>query len=480
MFVLDDRGRVATWAAGAEHVFGYTSGEMTDEPAATLFDMSPAEFGALTARGAAARPRRARRRVPPTRRQQVRRRDDDPSAAGRGRRPAGLRGRHPRRHRAAQPRSPLAAEPEDGGDRPARRRHRARLQQPVDRRSSATREWLERGLAGDPERKQEVAEIQRAAERAAALTRQLLAFSRRQMSRPAPVNLSRLVNDLLPMLRRVIGEHDHGRPRHAARRLAPCSATATSSSRSSLNLAVNARDAMPSRRPAHDPHRDGSRGRRVCRGELTPGQHVLLEVADTGIGMDRATLGRIFEPFFTTKEFGRGTGLGLATVYGIVKQMGGAIRVETEVGQGTTFRLYFPETHEREADKRRARRPASLPRGHETVLLVEDDDVVRTFLRRALERHGLSGARRRASDGRRWRSRRPIPIRSIWSSPTSCCRAGPVSNSCGRSRRSDPPYRRFTFPATPTRCWHARARARKPVNSSRNRSLRPTCSSACA
>jgi CheY-like chemotaxis protein len=153
-----------------------------------------------------------------------------------------------------------------------------------------------------------------------------------------------------------------------------------------LNLSVNARDAMP-------------RGGRLtirtamvhvdavfAAGELTPGRHALLEVADTGVGMDRATLRRIFEPFFTTKEYG-GTGLGLATVYGIVKQMAGAIRVETEVGQGTVFRLYFPETHEREVEKVEPF-GGEVPHGHENILIVEDDDVVLTFLRRALERHG--------------------------------------------------------------------------------------------
>jgi CheY-like chemotaxis protein len=246
-------------------------------------------------------------------------------------------------------------------------------------------QWLERGLSGDPERKQEVAEIQRAAERAAALTRQLLAFSRHQMSRPAPVNLSRLVNDLVPMLRRVIGEQITV-VQDTPLEIGAVLADHNQLEQVVLNLAVNARDAM---------HRGGRLTIRTAMvhvdavfaaAELTPGRHVLLEVADTGTGIDRATLGRIFEPFFTTKQYG-GTGLGLATVYGIVEQMAGAIRIETEVGQGTTFRLYFPETHEREADKTE---PVSgdLLLGHETILIVEDDDVVLTFLRRALDRQG--------------------------------------------------------------------------------------------
>jgi PAS domain S-box-containing protein len=384
LFVLDDRGCVATWESGAEHVFGYTSSEMTDEPAATLFDMSRAEFEALIAE--------ARRLGHADREGACRRRD--------GSKFVGATTIRPMQGEVGDPPGLVVVT----RDVTEQRNLEARLQQSQKMEAIGQlaggiahdfnnlltgilgyAQWLERGLSGDPERKQEVAEIQRAAERAAALTRQLLAFSRHQMSRPAPVNLSRLVNDLVPMLRRVIGEQItvvHETPLEIGAVLGDHNQL----EQVVLNLAVNARDAM---------HRGGRLTIRTAMvhvdavfaaGELTPGRHVLLEVADTGTGIDRATLGRIFEPFFTTKQYG-GTGLGLATVYGIVKQMAGAIRVETEVGQGTTFRLYFPETHEREADKTE---PVSgdLMLGHETILIVEDDDVVLTFLRRALDRQG--------------------------------------------------------------------------------------------
>jgi CheY-like chemotaxis protein len=117
------------------------------------------------------------------------------------------------------------------------------------------------------------------------------------------------------------------------------------------------------------------------------GAYALLEVTDTGIGMDAKTRDRIFEPFFTTKGFGYGTGLGLATVYGIVKQMGGLIRVASELGQGTTFRIHLPETRQLTVAPEPAA-PSLPPRGYETLLLVEDDEAVRTFLVRTLERHG--------------------------------------------------------------------------------------------
>ena len=175
-----------------------------------------------------------------------------------------------------------------------------------------------------------------------------------------------------------------------------------------------------------------------------------------------------------------GTGLGLATVYGIVKQMGGAIRVESEVGQGTTFRLYFPETHEREADADRARDAATCCGGHETILLVEDDDVVLHVPAAGARATRLPGARRRASDGRRWRSRRRYPDR-IDLVITDVVLPGMTGAGVRAGARVDPirAYRRFTFLATRTRCWRARARDRKPVNSSRNRFLLPTCSSVC-
>jgi signal transduction histidine kinase len=263
-------------------------------------------------------------------------------------------------------------------------------------------QWLERGLAGDPERKQEVAEIQRAAERAAALTRQLLAFSRHQMSRPAPVNLSRLVNDLVPMLRRVIGEQITV-VQDTPLEIGAVLADHNQLEQVVLNLAVNARDAMHAA-AAHDRTAMVEVDAVFAAGELD----AWTACAARGVGHRHRNRSRDARPHlravFTTSI--GGTGLGLATVYGIVKQMAGAIRVETEVGQGTTFRLYFPETHEREAEKTEPVN-GDLLAGHETILIVEDDDVVLTFLRRALDRqaigcsspstHGRAGAREELS-----------------------------------------------------------------------------------
>jgi CheY-like chemotaxis protein len=154
-----------------------------------------------------------------------------------------------------------------------------------------------------------------------------------------------------------------------------------------LNLAVNARDAMP------------AGGRLTIRtaamwldaamaaGDVLPGPYILLEVIDTGVGMDAETQSRIFEPFFTTKGFRGGTGLGLATVYGIVRQMGGMVRVDSARDRGTTFRLFFPETRDREVLTGPAARPET-PRGTETVLLVEDDEAVRRLLIGTLKGQG--------------------------------------------------------------------------------------------
>jgi signal transduction histidine kinase len=247
-------------------------------------------------------------------------------------------------------------------------------------------DWLMQDLAANSGQLERVQEIQRAAERAAGLTRQLLAFSRKQVLQPTPVNLSRLAGELIPMLQRLIGEHitliDE-----TASEIAAVTGDRNQLEQVIINLAVNARDAMPA---------GGALTIRTSRvwlddvasgAELLPGPYVRLEVADTGIGMDAATQARIFEPFFTTKEFGRGTGLGLATVYGIVKQMGGAVRVVSAPHEGTTFRLYFPETRTREPMAAAAVVGDPI-RGTETLLLVEDEGAVLDFLRRLLERHG--------------------------------------------------------------------------------------------
>ena len=158
-----------------------------------------------------------------------------------------------------------------------------------------------------------------------------------------------------------------------------------------VNLVVNARDAMPNGGyltiRTSDAWMDEGWST-VGSTELVPGPHVVLEVADTGIGMDAETRRRVFEPFFTTKDVGSGTGLGLSTVYGIVQQMGGAIEVESEPNRGARFRLYFPQASEPAVAAARRIPPTDLGRGNETVLLVENEDAVRRYLTHLLESHG--------------------------------------------------------------------------------------------
>jgi PAS domain S-box-containing protein len=225
-------------------------------------------------------------------------------------------------------------------------------------------------------------EIEHAAEQAAALTRQLLEFSRRQVLRPQAVDVNEIVTGMQAMLERIIGD-DVQVEVHLAEHVAAVEADRAQIERVVLNLAANARDAMPG----------GGRltietGQVVLEddyvathGDVTPGPHVLLAISDTGIGMSDEVRRRLFEPFFTTKAGGGGTGLGLATVFGVVKQSGGSIFVYSEEGQGTTFKVYLPVSElpvEHDGDGRHA--PESQ-RGSETVVVVEDDESVRELVR---------------------------------------------------------------------------------------------------
>ncbi len=242
----------------------------------------------------------------------------------------------------------------------------------------------------------DVGEILEAADRAAALTRQLLAFSRRQVLAPRVIDVSASVRSVERMLRRLIGEGVSLEVRLPGK---PVSVRADPSQIELvvLNLAVNARDAMPgggrlaievAEVEARDPARPSDPA-------LPAGALVALSVSDSGAGMDEATRARVFEPFFTTKPAGKGTGLGLSTVYGIVTQSGGTVRVQSAPGRGTTFRVYLPRCEPEEAAPEA--RPAAPARGGtETVLLVEDEDVVRDLARRAL---AASGYRVLAADG---------------------------------------------------------------------------------
>ncbi|MCG8590220.1 MAG: response regulator [Proteobacteria bacterium] len=245
--------------------------------------------------------------------------------------------------------------------------------------------------------REDVDEIHGAAQRAASLTRQLLAFSRRQIIEPRTLDLGHVVAGLEPMLRRVIGEDVE----LVTQRVAPLGAVKADPGQIEqvlLNLAVNARDAMP----------DGGRlevqaaNRRLSGKEaralgLPSGLYVELLVRDTGAGMDDDTRARVFEPFFTTKERGRGTGLGLSIVYGIVRQSGGGIQVESERRRGTAFHVLLPQTEDAAHSTPEREWERGEP-GHETVLLVEDEASVRRLVRRVLEENGYRVIE--ASDGR--------------------------------------------------------------------------------
>ncbi|MEP6592202.1 MAG: PAS domain S-box protein, partial [Acidobacteriota bacterium] len=237
-------------------------------------------------------------------------------------------------------------------------------------------------------RRADVEEVIKSGQRAASLTRQLLAFSRKQVLQPTAVDLNALVTGIRPMLGRLIGEHVD---------LVPILATDLCLARADpgqleqvvMNLVVNARDAMPSggrvTLETANVRLDASFMQEVA---IQPGPYVMLAVGDSGVGMDQDTKRRLFEPFFTTKEAGKGTGLGLATVYGIVKQSDGYISVESEPGHGATFKVYLPcAVGEQAADMPVAVNEA-IAGATDTVLLLEDEDGVRLLAHRILERAG--------------------------------------------------------------------------------------------
>ncbi|MGH7317347.1 MAG: ATP-binding protein, partial [Candidatus Rokuibacteriota bacterium] len=237
--------------------------------------------------------------------------------------------------------------------------------------------------------RREVELIQSAAERAGRLTHQLLAFSRKQVLEPRVLDLNETVTGIEPLLRRLIGEHIEVAVTRGSE-LGRVKADAGQLEQVILNLAVNARDAMPRGGRLVLETANVTLGESAARRapDLTPGGYVVLSVTDSGHGMDAATRGQIFEPFFTTKEVGKGTGLGLATVYGIVKQSGGFIDVESEPGRGASFNVYLPRVEETVAMDEPARASGTRLRGSETVLLVEDDESLRTLAREILTVQG--------------------------------------------------------------------------------------------
>jgi len=220
--------------------------------------------------------------------------------------------------------------------------------------------------------------VRQQAERAAALTKQLLAFARRQILEPRNVDLNQSVVETVSLLEKVIGSNIEVRA-DLAPDVALVRADPTQIEQVLLNLCINARDAMPSGGSLIIETRNIHLDERFCAMQplANPGEHVALSVIDTGTGMDASTLDRIFEPFFTTKELGKGTGLGLATVYGIVRQHGGFLQVQSELGVGSTFHAYFPVSTEAVSTPERVEDESPIQGGSETILLAEDHEGLR-------------------------------------------------------------------------------------------------------
>jgi signal transduction histidine kinase/FixJ family two-component response regulator len=259
-------------------------------------------------------------------------------------------------------------------------------------------------------------EIKRAADQAASLTRQLLAFSRKQLLQPRVVPLNEVPAKMENMLRRLIGEDVE-----LVFRLDPDTGCVKADpgqvQQVILNLAVNARDAMPQGGRLVLETRNVELGAAELRGhpEVSPGEYVSISMRDNGVGMDRETLSHVFEPFFTTKEYGKGTGLGLATVYGIVKQSGGHIWVDSEPGGGTAVRIVLPRVAPPAQDSSEvpaSRAPVNRSlQGSETILLVEDEEMVRELGCRVLRQYGYRVLEaRQASEAMRLASERTVPI----------------------------------------------------------------------
>jgi CheY-like chemotaxis protein len=247
-------------------------------------------------------------------------------------------------------------------------------------------------LPPDDDGRELLAEVMKSAERAANLTRQLLAFSRKQLLRPRVVDVNALLVDLWKLLQRLIGE-DVELVLSADEALGSIEVDPSQFEQAIINLAVNARDAMPNGGRlmirAHECRIDETQSEAIA--DVSPGHYVCVAVADSGLGMDDATKAQIFEPFFTTKAPGQGTGLGLAMVYGFVKQSGGHVEVFSTPGRGTTFNVFLPVATPRRTDAAGGERPREgTPAGTETVLVVEDETSVRAFVRAVLESSGYT------------------------------------------------------------------------------------------
>jgi PAS domain S-box-containing protein len=252
-------------------------------------------------------------------------------------------------------------------------------------------ELMQMRLASDDPLRRSAAQIQQAAESAASLTRQLLAFSRKQILAPTRLDLNELVSNLHKMLKRLIGE-DILLETNLTPNLHAVLADPGQMEQVLLNLVVNARDAMPTggRLTLETANVELDQVYLSTHLEAPLGPAVMLAVTDTGQGMDKQTQAQIFEPFFTTKTVGQGTGLGLSTVYGIVKQSGGDIHVYSEPGQGTTFKIYLPAVETAAGPLSPEQAQPEVRGGSETILLVEDEEMVRSLILTVLEEEGYT------------------------------------------------------------------------------------------
>jgi two-component system cell cycle sensor histidine kinase/response regulator CckA len=386
---IDAAGLVRTWNPAAERLFGWTAAEVVGKPTAIVPEESTAEFAGLQ--------RRVMLGESLSGVELVRRKKDGTSAT------VSLFAA-PLRDATGQVTGILALM-EDVTDvkRLEQQVFQAQKMEAVGRLAGGvahdfnnlltailgSTDLLLDSLPADHPGREEAGETRKAALRAAELTRQLLAFSRQQVLAPRVLDLNEVVANMDRMLQRLIGEDVELRTALAAD-LGAVRADPGQLEQVIVNLAVNARDAMPAggKLTIETANVALPEAYVAALAVVVPGSYVMLAVSDTGTGMDAATQSRVFEPFFTTKPKGQGTGLGLATVYGIVKQSGGHIWVYSEPGRGTTFKVYLPRV---DAPVESARPDAVISaslRGSETILLVEDQDEVRNLVRRMLEARG--------------------------------------------------------------------------------------------
>lgn len=311
-------------------------------------------------------------------------------------------------------------------------------------------EILERKLAPDSPLRECAEEIHKAGQRAVSLTRQLLAFSRQQILTPAVLDLNALVADMEKMLPRLIGE-DIAVHLRLSPGIGRVKADQGQIEQVVMNLAVNARDAMPQGGELTIETANITLGKNYVRqhpGAKT-GDYVMLSVSDTGLGMSAETLAHIFEPFFTTKDIGKGTGLGLATVYGVVKQSGGYVWVDSTPGLGSSFEIFLPRVEESVTENAPAAAPAHTLRGGETVLLVEDAGPLRKLARTFLEDRGFEILA--AADGQealRLAALHKAPIHLLL---TDVVMPGMNGRALAEHLRPERPEMRCSiYPATPT------------------------------